>query len=262
MTAVTVTPPNLGDSFGKMVKLALHNECRYCGKVSDSEIELDEFAATLMLGCTSGKAACPECAARIKEEENSKLAAARLEEYLRTSGIESEFLGTWDSNKGNCNLANAIRNNADKHLFIVGEYNTGKTRCACVNLERQIKLGKKGKCYQFSKLAYQYSQMFAKGETSPDDFVKRLVNTADIVVIDDLCKRKVTQTAAEFLYDLLDTIYSSTPRCRLWITSNIMPKHLDKKFESLDLVSAVASRIDRLHDAGKLKLVKADGEVL
>lgn len=260
MTAVTSTPVNLAESLGSagMVKIRLHNECPHCNAVTDTDLEVDNFIAQLMVGRSNSKSACVDCAEKIKAAENIRMAQMRIEENLRNSGIGEKFLGKWDPAIGNRKLANAIRENAGKHLFVVGAYGAGKTSCTSVNLERQIKAGKNGKYYKFNHLAQRYAQTFADGEKAPERFIAAILRH-DVVVIDDLAKKeKVTKTAAEFCYELFDYIYEHDVKCRVWFTSNITPARLHTKFESQDLASAVASRIDRLYNAGQLVLIKAE----
>ncbi len=260
MTAATAIPRSLGECFGeaKMVKVHLRNECGHCGKVTEQDLEVDNFVAQILLSKSNSKNLCGDCAEIIKNAENAKLRELRIEENLRKSGIGAQFLGCWDSTKGNRKLANAIRINSDKHLFVVGEYGAGKSSCTSVNLERHIRAEKNCKFYKFNELAQQYSKTFVEGEQAPKDFIKSILRH-DIIVIDDVCKRdRIKNTAAEFCYELLDYIYEHNVRCRVWFTSNVLPAHLQRKFESKDLASAVASRIDRLHDAGKLVLIKAE----
>jgi DNA replication protein DnaC len=177
---------------------------------------------------------------------------------LLNSGIGKTFLGTWDSAIGNRQLANSIRQNADKHLFVVGEYGAGKSRAACVNLERIIKAGKRGKYYKFNELARQYAKSLASDDKSPERLFAAVLRH-DVIIVDDLCKKEqVSKSAAEFCYEFLDYIYEHDVKCRVWFTSNITPAKLHTKFESQDLASAVASRIDRLHNAGQLVLIKAE----
>ena len=258
MTAVTSTFPNYADN--AIVTVSLHNVCCQCGAETDTRQEIPAWCAKMLK--TETQHLCPGCADAKKAESNARNSAARISEALRCSGIEAEFLGTWDSEIGNRDLANAMRANADKHLFVVGEHGSGKTRCVCVNLERIIRQGKRGKCYRFNKLANDYSKTFAQGEIAPDAFIDQLLR-CDVLVIDDICKKeRIRNTAAEFAYEMMDKIYASNTACRVWFTSNTVPAELNKKFDSKDIAAAVSSRIDRLHDAGKLKLIKADGKVL
>lgn len=261
MTAVTNTQVNLTESpesgSGK-VNIRLQSTCPHCGKVTTTDLVVDDFVAQLMVGRCNGKSPCEGCSDKLKAAENARLAQARIEENLRTSGIGEKFLGKWDPAIGNRKLANAIRENVAKHLFVVGAYGAGKTSCTSVNLERLIKAGKNGKYYKFNHLAQRYAKTFADGEKAPERFIAAILRH-DVVVIDDLCKKEViSKTAAEFCYELLDYIYEHDVKCRVWFTSNITPAKLSTKFESQDLASAVASRIDRLHNAGELVMIKAE----
>jgi DNA replication protein DnaC len=254
MTAVTNTPVDSAE----VVTVRLRNQCPECGKVTETDLQVDNFVAQLMVGRSSSKHACHECADKKKAEENIRLAQLRVEDNLRNSGIGEEFLGTWDSTIGNRQLANAIRQNVNRHLFIVGEYGVGKSRSACVNLERLIKAGKRGKYHKFNELAREYAKVLKEDDNAPKRLFAEVLRD-DVIIVDDLCKKEqVSRSAAEFCYEFLDYIYEHDVKCRVWFTSNHLPSHLHRKFESKDLASAVASRLDRLHDAGKLVLIKAE----
>ena len=72
----------------------------------------------------------------------------------------------------------------------------------------------------------------------------------DILVIDDLAKRRINATAGELLYDIVDKLYVKNKR--IWLTSNFGGKEFLEKFENYDIGEAVLSRLQRMKDNGDL----------
>lgn len=239
----------------QMVKIRLHNECPHCGKVADTNLEVDNFVAQILLARDKSSNCCSDCAKAIRDERFARDLAANTQVTIDESGIPADFLN-WDHQKGNNTLANAIRTNAKKSLFIQGHYATGKSRAACANLKRQIEFGKTGKFVRFGDIANRYARTFSNGETEPDRFIENLLK-ANFLVIDDLGKRRITQTAGELLFGILDRIYSGESKCRIWITSNIAVRDLASKFDSTDSGDAVVSRIDRMVKDRKMGVITA-----
>jgi DNA replication protein DnaC len=79
----------------------------------------------------------------------------------------------------------------------------------------------------------------------------------DVLLIDDVGKRRLTETAGELLYDLLDKVYLGAANCRLWFTSNLTIAGLAERFAVKDVGSAFAARIDRLIDGGQMERLDA-----
>ena len=237
------------------VTVHFHNVCNMCGKETHMTHTMDSWLAEL-LGATETKHPCPECAGKIKRVQEAEAAAMRAEENSRTCGVPDNFR-EWDSAKGNKDLANAILRESGKSLFISGHYGTCKTRAACANLLRRIEKGERGRYVRFGAIASQYQRSFSNGEKAPEWCIDSILNT-DILLIDDVCKRKVTQTAGELLYEILDRIYAGDTRCRVWITSNADLRSFVKKFENPDVGAAVVSRIDRLIEENKMANITAE----
>jgi hypothetical protein len=74
----------------------------------------------------------------------------------------------------------------------------------------------------------------------------------DVILIDDVGKRRITETAGELLYDMADLVYSGSSRAVIWFTANKTLADFANQFENLDLGDAVVSRFDRMIEAGKM----------
>lgn len=235
------------------VTLHIHNVCCHCGKTTETDMVVDSFFAPMIERNT--KHSCPECAAKIKAGKLADEIAINAEVAICESGIPADFL-YWDRSIGNSNLAIAISDNASKSLFVQGHYSSGKSRAVCANLKRQLQRGKSGKFVRFSDIANRYQRTFSNGETEPDRYIDNLLKV-DFLVIDDIGKRKITQTAGELLFGILDRIYSGESKCRVWFTSNIAVIDLAGKFDSFDIGDAVVSRIDRMVKENKMAVITA-----
>lgn len=238
------------------VTLHFHNVCYLCGKETNTSQEVDAWIAEWFEN-TESKHACPDCAEKIRQAQLLEQQAMLIENRIAGCGVPDNFR-EWDSAKGNKELANAIRCECGKSLYISGHYGTCKTRAACANLLRRIKSGQLGKFVRFGEIANRYQHSFSKGENAPDYYIDSLLDS-DILLIDDVGKRKITQTAGELLYEIFDRIYAGDTRCRVWLTSNAELRAFAYKFENEDVGNAVLSRIDRLIGDGKMANITAEG---
>lgn len=236
------------------VTVNFHNVCCFCEKETNNTVEMDSWIASLIVR-TETNHACPDCSEKVKKAQFMEQQAILIEERTRDCGIPDNFR-EWDSEKGNKNLANAILNEHKKNLYISGHYGTCKTRAACANLLRRIKAGERGNYVRFGAIASKYQRSFSNGDSATDACIDSILN-ADILLIDDVGKRRITQTAGELLYEILDRIYAGDTKCRVWITSNADLRSFVHKFENDDVGNAVVSRIDRLIGDGKMANITA-----
>ena len=79
-------------------------------------------------------------------------------------------------------------------------------------------------------------------------------------MIDDIGKRRITETAGELLWDVFDMIYAGDARTKIWITSNKSLEDLPALFENRDIGDAITSRIDRMIDDGRMIKIEATNE--
>lgn len=231
------------------VIINFHNVCYLCGKETFTSQEVDAWCAS-WFDNTETKHACPDCSEKIRQAQLREQQAMIIEDRIARCGIPDNFRD-WDSARGNKNLANDILRECGKSLYISGHYGTCKTRAACANLLRRIKGGEIGTFVRFGEIVRRYQQSFTQSEKAPVYCIDSILDT-DILLIDDVGKRRITQTAGELLYEILDRIYAGDTRCRVWLTCNADLKAFVHKFENDDVGNAVVSRIDRLIGDGKM----------
>ena len=227
-----------------------HNTCPKCGKQTSYDIEVPEFARNIMVGGNTQNF-CEECIVELEKISAIRRDQLRREEWLEKAEIPADFL-EWDKNKGNNQLARQIRDNADKCLFVCGRNDACKTRAAAINLKLQITQNdKRCRFIRWSDLAIGYARVCKTASENSKFYIDQFLNY-DVLLIDDIGKRRITETAGEMLYDIVDLVYSGEKKTKLWITSNKTLEALSECFENLDLGDAVVSRLDRMIFCGKM----------
>jgi DNA replication protein DnaC len=227
-----------------------NNTCPKCGKQTSYEFEVPEFAKDIMRGGNTQNF-CDECVVELEKLEALRRDQLRREEWLEKAEIPADFL-EWNKTKGNNQLARQIRDNAEKCLFICGKNDACKTRATAINLKLQItQNNKRCRFIRWSDLAMGYARTCKISSENSKFYIEQFLSY-DVLLIDDIGKRRITETAGELLYDLVDLVYSGEKKTNLWITSNKTLEALSECFENLDLGDAVVSRIDRMVDSGKM----------
>ena len=104
---------------------------------------------------------------------------------------------------------------------------------------------------RFSDLAAECARICKTQSENSMRFIRGLF-TNDILLIDDIAKRRITETAGEMLYDVFDLLYSGEYKTRIWVTSNLSLTDLASAFANADIGDAVVSRIDRMIEDNKM----------
>lgn len=248
-------PVAMADMCQKTNLVDYHNTCPKCGKHEDYQLEVADFLRDILKGGNTQNF-CEECA--IEKEKHDAL--IRQQQYRETmlseAQIPDDFL-EWDKSKGNNQLARQIRDNTEKSLFICGKNDACKTRSAAINLKLQItQNNQKCRFARWSDLAMGYARICKTASENSRNYIEQFLGY-DVLLIDDIGKRRITETAGELLYDIIDLVYSGTFKTRLWITSNKTLDGLADMFENLDMGDAVVSRIDRMLESGKMVKLEA-----
>ena len=232
------------------VVVIYRNTCPLCGMVEENTIEIPADLRDLMPGGNT-QTFCEKCYAerqRIEEIEREK---RQREDFLAKTEIPADFL-VWDKAKGNNQLARQIHDNAEKSLFVCGKNDACKTRSAAFNLKLQVtKENRRCKFVRWSDLALGYARTCKISSENSKFYIDTFLSY-DVLLIDDIGKRRITETAGEMLYDMIDLVYSGASATKIWITSNKNLEDLSECFENLDMGDAVVSRFDRMIESGKM----------
>lgn len=240
-------PEALADMCQK-TEIFYHNVCPQCGAESTVYVP-EELTALLSGGETQNY--CDNCRAEIERLEAIEREKRRRADWLKKSYIPQDFQ-CWDKEKGDNKLARLIHDNAGKSLFICGKNAACKTRAAAINLKLEItQNGKRCRFIRWSDLAAGYARVCKMSSEESKGYIDSFLRY-DVLLIDDVGKRRITETAGEMLYDMIDLVYSGSSRTRLWFTANKTMADFANSFENLDLGDAVVSRFDRMIESGKL----------
>lgn len=225
-----------------------HNVCPKCGAEETTYVP-EELTDMLKGGETQNF--CDNCRAEVERLEAIEREKRRRADWLERSEIPADFL-EWDKSKGDNQLARLIHDNANKSLFICGKNAACKTRAAAINLKLEItQNGKYCRFVRWSDLAAGYARVCKVSSENSKDYIEKHL-CYDVLLIDDLGKRRITETAGEMLYDMIDLVYSGESRVKLWFTANKTIASLADCFDNLDLGDAVVSRLDRMIETNKL----------
>ena len=252
MVAVS-EPQNMADMCQSICKVTYHNTCPDCGMVEDFTMDVPEFAKDILTGGNTQNY-CDRCRERRDELERRSKMILRGKWLIEQADIPPNFM-QWDKSIGNNELARSIRNNKNKMMLIAGANDTCKTRSAAYNLMLAAKEGMYCRFVTFSDLAAGYARTCKLASEKAVDYINDYLRF-DILLIDDIGKRRITETAGEMLFDIVDKVYSGVSKTKLWITSNRAESMADM-FADLDVGDATVSRLDRMIASGDMIKIEA-----
>lgn len=202
--------------------------CLICGCSLQFELpEKDEygFAESLIkTGLT-----CDNC----KDSQQKSFRDIRRNKLLidanlmdRKTGEKHDFL-EFDESIGNKNLWKWAWDNRFSSLYIAGKYDIGKTRVA---------VSVAGKIIEETSLIYFRTMDLlkiyqAKCAQSMDQALRfiQMIESKNLLILDDLGKEKLTNTTTEILFGIVDHRYAYRRHKKLWITTNYSgPELIDR----------------------------------
>lgn len=214
--------------------------CRECGKLTPFNIGDENPEEISALGEAIIESAkrlvlCPECEAEKKRSvamrEQKEADAARESEKqikLQESRLPALYCEDWDMSKGNNQLLEFVRQNADKSMFICStESGICKTRAVCAIGFELANCGCRLEFWKSTVLSRTLTALYGTSVSEADALMSRL-SRLDVLIIDDLCKEKLTDRAGELLFDLIDERFSQ--RRRTWVTANFGGPDLEERF--------------------------------
>lgn len=230
-----------------------HNVCPKCG-TEDIVYVPEELTELLSGGETRNY--CENCRAEVERQEAIEREKRRRADLLEKADIPLDFQ-VWDKARGDNKLARVIHDNCHKSMFICGKNATCKTRAAAINLKLEIaQNGKRCRFIRWSDLAAGYARTCKMSSENSKAYINGFLRY-DVLMIDDIGKRRITETAGEMLYDMIDLVYSGSSQTVLWFTANKTLADFANQFENLDLGDAVVSRFDRMIETGKMLNIEA-----
>lgn len=179
---------------------------------------------------------CDECkyksAKALLEQEKMENEISLMEENKRRKiarRIPELYYEAWDMQKGNNKLFDFVNTNSDNSLFICSvQSGMCKTRAVCaVALEEANDKNISLEFWTSSQLTRTLTGLYGTSVSEADAMMRRLCRL-DLLIIDDLCKDKLTDRASELIFDLIDSRFSN--RKRTWITANFGGQDLEERF--------------------------------
>ena len=224
--------------------------CIECGSVDRVMICSEPADEIEMIACSMSvellrKSTCDVCKNKKREAFLARTQVFEVEEDQFK--IPSEHTG-YDKTKASPEgqlLARAVFENRDQHLYISGIYDLGKSKATCGVLEWLKDQGKKVGYIGFNEMMSKYSTLCVDAtKQKADSFLKSLLNH-DYLLIDDFCKKRLTYSNCEAMYQFSEYIYTHEHSCKIWVTANFGYQKALNKWEDEDLGRATFSRFKR-----------------
>ena len=193
--------------------MIFRGNCRRCEREVVFEIpgfKPEEFGMTSEQVKKSW-AVCDECrakeeaakAARIAEEQKATLDAEK-QKRRKESRIPAIYGDAWDISKGNNALLRFVRENQQVSLFIASAASGRcKTRAVCAVALELAEAGRSVEFWKTTQLTRRLAALYGESVTEADAVINLLCGL-DLLILDDLCKEKLTDRAGELLFDIID----------------------------------------------------------
>lgn len=227
--------------------------CPDCGKEWSEKVTLPQYIADVLKE-KQMRVCCDACHyARTKAEQRMAEQLAERER-VEASGIPAEFT-TWNRSLGNIEAVEWVTANRGNNILLLGEVNTGKTRSIVKVLHDEYRRGKKVLYMEFNEFAEEYAAAMQDSIIKAGRWLNSILNGEhEIIVIDDIDKRRINETAGNLLYKLFNKIYSGEVTARFWFTANHRGAEMQRMFDNRDYGAAVVSRIERMMKNGKFSV--------
>lgn len=241
----------------KKVTITVHCTCKDCGKQWDRALTLPQDFADAFFQL-SQNILCTPCGEIRKAEENRRIKEKAELERIEDANIPSGFQ-KWDESKGNKSAVDWVAENKNGNLLLIGEVNTGKTRSLAKVLIDELNAGKKVLFCDFTDFADGYAEAMQESISKAKKYLQNITNGGyDIILLDDLDKHRINETAGSLLYKIFNNLYSGDIASRMWFTMNHRGKEFLQQFENRDYGAAVVSRISRMMEDGRFYVKHID----
>lgn len=225
--------------------------CTRCNSTGNISVEVSDFTELLPEPI---RGMCTSCASVLAAEEKMKFAEANEIAIIAKAKLPPEFLD-FDNSRGNIELAKFVWNSRKNNMLIFGKVGTGKTRCVCRVAREMLLAGSRIEYWDFQELSGKYSALNQEGSDLGRNFIKHTLNRNEVTIIDDIDKKKYSDSVCELLYAIFDGVYSGIFRGKIWITANFANgAEMHRKFSNGDIADAVCSRVDRMAQDGRMSL--------
>lgn len=227
----------------ELIKITVR--CPDCGKTQELEVPSGDNAFSQIIRDSAKACYCEACA-----EKNRKINRAQEAGSLEAFSWIPERFRVWDQNiapKGAGKIARFVQKNANKSLFIAGNYGCGKTLSVAYAGFWLIREKLTPVKYLLAPaLCKQYAAQMSVSSQAGEEWLEDIRRGSSVLIIDDLGKEKHTESSGELLFRLIDDIYTGRHSARLWVTANKSGRELAARFEDKDTGNAVIDRLRRI----------------
>lgn len=225
-------------------------DCEVCHAKSEMVFTAPRSLAEIVGGRTLKM--CDSCGQKIREDEKRVSVAAGWRKLATDAGVPENMLD-WDKVRGNVDLMRFLWQHRQASLTVCGDYGCGKTWAMCGAVCAMIKDQPDFtvRFWNFNDLLSHYSALLTSSLAEAEKFRRNLGNY-DLLVIDDIGKKRLNCTASELIYSIVNRVYESQGKTRLWASYNLPIAKLGPKFDDADHASAIFSRWQRMEKDGLL----------
>lgn len=215
--------------------------CRICGaafgEAPEIKIPADVTDPGLRSVCVGlgqtwiDNAVCPACdQARSEREERAAQTAkdAEIAARLARSGLPLAICEDYDPSKGNAALLAWMRGRTLGSVWVQSVASgRGKTRTCAYLAWRIVKRHHiEARFVKASEVCARYAAAFGESGAAAEKIKNDLIK-ADLLIIDDLGKGRVTPSGGELLFELFDR--RTENKARMWVTSNLNGEQLEER---------------------------------
>jgi DNA replication protein DnaC len=200
-----------------------------------------EFAVTVLAGFPNwGPRFCPPCQLIQENRLKTERDAEDLRNRFRASGIEQQYC-QYDQERDRFSLLPWILERQDKSLCISGQYQLGKTHCVAHAGYKMLVAGVGVRFVRCGEWMRNVAAMMGRDMEEAELMISR-AKRADLLILDDLGKEKLTDRGGEVLFGLIDE--RERRGKSTWITTNHDGNGLEEKL-GFDRGPAIVARLRR-----------------
>jgi len=189
---------------------------------------------------------CDDCAKLNAERQNREEEIAILRMRIADADVPESFR-TWKKELGNQKLVKQVLDAAGQNFYLCGKFGVGKTSCCCFALKRELaKLENLTAKFIFWP---EFAEAVRGGTDTKRELMQlqRTISAADIVMIDDIgAGGGISVAVGTELIKIINDVYNSNRRRRIWLTSNLPLNLLMEKFEDTDTAERIIGRFRRM----------------
>lgn len=218
--------------------------CRQCGKEYKVNLgDTEEIWILEIAGRISDSLLCDECEAKREAAERKAEERRELERKLVKSGIPLTRID-WKREQGNGALYDWVYERRDKSLLVADDFGTNKTWVFCAIGARLLDFISV-RYWNVNALLSKYTALKMESPGYADKFTREQASF-DLLILDDLGKQRITESAGAFLYSIADRIYMNGNN--VWVSANNSANEIINMFDAPDNGRAFVSRLQRMCD--------------